>query len=147
MEEKNYFMEQELEREAWKELSKDWTWTEEWLTKYQDRIDWNEISGNKQIFWTASMLDKFKQEINWEQLSIEASERILTIENLERFKNFWDWKNLSRNDNFNLSYELIDRFIDCWDWNILIDRWLADEPIYGHAFFEKYQDYIPASKL
>ena len=59
----NSFMEKVMEDEAWKDLSGNFPWTEKMLEKYQDKVDWAEVSGNWHIIWTPSMLDKFKRRI------------------------------------------------------------------------------------
>ena len=71
----NSFMEKVMEDEAWKKLSEDFPWTEKMLEKYQDKVDWEEVSGNWRITWTPSMLDKFKRRIDWSKLSAGKKKR------------------------------------------------------------------------
>ena len=143
----NNFMEKVMEDEAWKKLSSDFPWTETMLEKYQNKVDWEEVSNNYNMLWTPSMLDKFKWKINWHQLSSRSSEALMTTENIERFKDYWDWKELSGNDSLAWSEQLIERFIDYWDWERLLNNYRLDNKILNNKFFEKYQDRIPASKL
>lgn len=56
----NEFMENILNDSAWKELSGDFQWTEQMLEKYKTKVDWKEISTNRNIVWTPAMLEKFK---------------------------------------------------------------------------------------
>ena len=86
-----------MEDEAWKKLSSDFPWTERMLEKYRNKVDWEEVSNNYNMLWTPSMLDKFKWKINWHQLSSRSSEALMITENIERFKDYWDWKELSGN--------------------------------------------------
>lgn len=142
----NEFMEKVLTDSAWKSLSEDFQWTEQWLEKYKDKVDWKEISSNRNILWTPTMLEKFKKLIDWKELSETSCSSILTEECLERFKDCWDWSELSANTELQLNFSLIDKFIDRWDWSELISRW-GDDNIYTAEFLERYIDYIPSSKL
>lgn len=141
----NEFMEKILNDAAWKELSEDFPWTEMTLEKHKERVNWKDISSNREILWTPAMLEKFKHRIDWNALSNTSSQTLLNAANLEKFKNYWDWNVLSSNSSLELTTELIDKFIDCWDWNEIIDRY-SDE-LYTIGFLEKYADRIPASTL
>ena len=77
METMNYFMEQELEREAWEKLSREFHWTEETLKKCSWEVDWKEVSDNDAMYWTDSMLETFKDEIDWKTLSRSRSVSLL----------------------------------------------------------------------
>mgnify|MGYP002538621829 FL=1 len=105
-------MHQSLDEDAWRQLSREFPWSEQLLEKYQDKVDWKAVSKNNNMFWTASMLEKFKHFIDWDQLSRCTHQCVLTAEMLERFKEYWNWGELSCNDCLDLDYELIDRFID-----------------------------------
>lgn len=146
METKNYFMEQELEKEAWENLSRQFHWTEETLKKARYQVDWQKISNNDEIFWTNSMLEAFEEDIDWKILSGSYSESLMRAENLEKYKARWDWKELSDNRGIQWSLELIDRFIDYWDWEALINNYQLRD-LFGRSFLEKYQKYIPESSL
>lgn len=141
----NEFMEKVLSDVAWKELEKDFGWTEQTLERYRDKLDWKVISDNSEIFWTPAMLEKFRHQVNWRKMSYTSNPILLSVSNLERFKDYWDWSALSENRSLELSIELIDKFIDLWDWNELIDRY--GEDFYSFEFLEKYGDKIPANKL
>ena len=141
----NDFMQQIMDEAAWKDLSADFPWSEQLLEKYQDKVDWNEVSDNDNMLWTASMLEKFKDRIDWDALSRSRHRCILTAGMFERFKAYWNWKILSSNSDVELDFELIDRFADRWDWRELIDRHRED--LLNRKFFERYKTYIPASEL
>ena len=53
---KDDFMQRIATEEAWKSLSEDFAWTEALLEKNCDKVDWKEISGNRNIIWTIPML-------------------------------------------------------------------------------------------
>lgn len=141
------FISQAVEEDAWKELSGELAWSEQMLEKYQDKVDWEEVSDNSNIVWTASMLEKFKNRLDWKCLSRICDSYLYTADNLERFKNWWDWAELSDNSSVPYSYELIDKFIDYWDWSELINCYGMEKGIYGEDFLKRYESYIPASRL
>ena len=85
------FMRNILIEEAWKELSSNFPWSETLLEKYQNCIDWNEISSNNNIRWTIPMIAKFSKRIIWKTFSENANEEVLTPEVVEAFIDKWDW--------------------------------------------------------
>lgn len=137
-------MAQMMEEEAWKDLSGSFGFTLQMLEKYQDRLDWEEISGNTEIVWTVDMLDKFKKRINWTEFSRRCDESLLTVEIVERFKDYFDWKELSGHSYIPLS--IVDRFPDLIDWKEFIRGYQHDE-ILTRAFIDKYKEYIPVSSF
>lgn len=142
----NDFMAKVLEEAAWKELSSEFAWNEPLLEKYKDKVSWKEISGNRNILWTASMIEKFKNKVDWEELSSSDNEHLFMAENLDKYKEYWNWRELSRNSDLILTSELLEQFADCWDWNEIIDCY-GREGLFSAEFLEKYQDRIPASSL
>ena len=144
----NEFMQKIMNEEAWKELSNDFNWSETMLEKYQDKVNWDEISKNRSIRWTIPMIQKFKNRINWETFSEYISEESLTESILETFKDKWNWYKLSSNEEMPLSYDLLDKYADLWDWEEVIDRYYNNF-IEGHAieFYERYKEHIPVVKV
>ena len=153
METKNYFLKQELEREAWKKVSEEFRWTEELLEKYQDKVDWPSVSRNNSMDWSPSMLEKFKDQIDWSGISAFGTEMTVSVENLEQSKEYWDWKELSGNSHIQWSVELLERFVDKWDWcemNNNLEFILHDEKykfLFDRETYKKFRDYIRDSKL
>ena len=137
---------QELNKEAWKKLSREFKWNEELIRKYRDQIDWEALSCNYEMLWTASILENFKNYIDWKELSGNASEKLLTSKIIEQFADKWDWHELSDNSNLKLSYALLDKFADKWDWERIINRW-RDEELYTPDFLERYKEFIPAEEF
>ena len=82
---------QELNKKAWKKLSREFKWNEELLRKYRSEIDWKELSENTEMLWTASILENFKGCIDWKVLSGYAPEGLLTPKIIEQFADQWDW--------------------------------------------------------
>ena len=146
----NEFMQKIMNEEAWKKLSNDFNWSETLLEKYQDKVDWYEISRNRNILWTIPMIQKFKNRINWDTFSEYFGEvEEVVMENIiETFKDKWNWHELSQNSNVSLSFDLLDKFADLWDWEEIIDRY-RDQLFEGQAieFYERYKDHIPAAKV
>ena len=144
----NEFMQKIMNEEAWKELSNDFNWSETLLEKYQDKVNWDEISKNTSIRWTIPMIQKFKNRINWETFSEYINEDSLTESILETFKYKWNWHKLSSNGGVTLSYDLLDKYADLWDWGEIIDRYCNN--FYegqGIEFYERYKEHIPAAKV
>ena len=63
------FMQQVATEQAWKKLAKEYAWTEDFLEKYSDKLNWKLISKNKAIRWTIPMLKKFSRMLDWKELS------------------------------------------------------------------------------
>ena len=147
----NEFMQKIMNEEAWKKLSNDFNWSETLLEKYQDKVDWYEISRNRNILWTIPMIQKFKNRINWDTFSEyfgEIEGEMVTENIIETFKDKWNWHELSQNSNVSLSFDLLDKFADLWDWEEVIDRYCNN--FYegkGIEFYERYKDHIPAAKV
>ena len=144
----NEFMQKIMNEEAWKELSNNFNWSETMLEKYQDKVNWDEISKNTSIRWTIPMIQKFKNRINWETFSEYINEDSLTESILETFKYKWNWHKLSSNGGVALSYDLLDKYADLWDWEEIIDRYYNNF-FEGHGieFYERYKEHIPAAKV
>ena len=144
----NEFMQKISTDEAWKELSGTYSWSESLLEKYQDRVDWHDVSENPFILWTIPMIQKFKNRIDWDKFSRRARTETLTEAFIDAFKDKWNWTELSENSAMELTHELLEKYADKWNWETIIDCWecnIFDEK--GIDFYEKYKDYIPASKL
>ena len=109
---------QELNKEAWRQLSREFKWNEELLRRYRGEIDWEALSCNNEMLWTASILENFKNYIDWKALSGIAPERLLTP-------------------------KIIEKFADKWDWGRIINRWRGEE-LYTPDFLERYKEFIPA---
>ena len=133
---------QMMDTEAWGNVSGDFPFSEAQLEKYADKLDWKEVSGNTNIFWSVQMLEKFKRRIDWTALSRCLQEENVSAELLEKFKDYWNWEELS--DNNCLTPELIDQFADYINWKALINNWSCCEKLATEEFNRKYSDRIPA---
>ncbi len=136
-----------MDEAAWKELSKDFPWTEQLLEKYMNNVDWKEISGNYDVVWTKSLLEKFKYKLDWHKLTSNSSPLLFTEDNIEAFKDYWDWKVLSDKPCIDMTHELLIKYADRWNWAYIIDRYGDNSITLNEEFLEKYGEYIPASEL
>lgn len=135
-------MAQMMENEAWVHISKKHPFSLDQLEKYADRIDWEELSCNRDVFWTIPMIEKFKSRLNWSKIARNMSEEKLSVEMLEKFKDIWDWDEYS--DCGSLTEEIVGRFADRLNWRKLINNYsLRNWDV--EAFFRKYEDRIPVS--
>ena len=114
-------MAQMMEEEAWKNLSRNFGFTIQMLEKYQDKLDWNEVSENTTIVWTMDILEKFKKRISWKAFSEYCDENILTPEIVERFKEYFDWHALSSKSD--LPMFIYDKYSDLLDWKEIINTY------------------------
>ena len=137
---------QELNKEAWKKLSREFKWTEELLRKYRSEIDWEVLSENTEMLWTASILENFKGYIDWKVLSGYAPEGLLTPKIIEQFADQWDWQELSDSCNLKFSFALLDKFADKWDWERIINNWRVGE-LYTPDFLERYKEFISVEQF
>ncbi len=141
---KSDFLHQTIEEEAWKEVSEHFPWTEPLLEKFQDEVNWNRISYNNNILWTTSMLKTFKNRINWNVFSYCSNKTVFTPENLEIYKDNWDWNCLSDSQEIEFSYEIIDKFVDKWNWKKLINNHHASACVpFNKQFLNYYNKYVP----
>ena len=138
-------LKKQVKKEAMKKISSDYPLTDELLKEYCNDLDWEEVSENSNIKWTAAMIDRWGEYLNWKTFSERANEEILIPEIIEKFKDRWDWSELSANSDLKLTYDLIDKYIDRWDWNRLINRgWYSSEnELYSIDFLNRYVKYIP----
>lgn len=141
---KNEFLNSVLEAEAWKQVSQSESFSMDMLERYADKLDWEEISGNRDVLWTLDGINKFINRIDWDEFSSSCPDHIICEATLEKFGNRWDWKAISNRSCFYNNWSLLDKFIDKADWSEIITNWDIEKPL---EFFSRYQQYIPMSKL
>jgi hypothetical protein len=136
------------EIEVWKMLSedRDFVWTEALIDRYQDRVDWKRLSENSNVQWTASMLEKYKDKLDWEKLSDGNRECLFSVENLRKYRSWWNWSNLSSNSSVCWTSEKVEEFKDLLDWTEIINSHRCND-LYTLNFFEKYKEYIPVASF
>lgn len=156
-----------LQRSVYKKMSQEYysfQWTEELIDKFQNKIDWENLSENSEVAWSTSILEKYKSKLDWERLSanhnaekydnakIDNDEKFLkdrvrpelfSLENLKKFEEYWNWNLLSDNTFVYWTDEEIEIFKDRLDWNKLIHHLYRKD----FQFYEKYQEYIPHPEM
>ena len=112
------------------------------LEKYQDKVNWRDISSNPGVMWTVEGINKFADKISWEDFSRKCPGYLLTEDNLLRFKDKWNWTRLSyRKEIFN-NRDLLDKVTDMVDWSKIITNHHINNPV---QFFKRYEKFIPMS--
>lgn len=140
----DYLLNETIRKQAMKNISQEYPLNDEMLNKYRKELDWEEVSDNDNISWTVAMIDRWENQLNWKVFSQTRNKTLLTAEIIEKFKDQWDWGELSGNQNLKLSFDLIDKYIDRWDWDRLINRWYDNESnLYSWEFLHRYEQYIP----
>ncbi len=140
----NEFLNSVLEPEAWKEISDNESLSMDMLDKYADKLDWDEISENRNVIWTLDGINKFTNRLNWSNFSENCPDHIINEVTLQKFANRWDWKSLSNRDVFYNNWKLLEKFADKVNWGEIINNWNIDRPV---ELFSRFQQYIPMSKL
>jgi hypothetical protein len=142
-------LKKQIQKEAWENISCNYPLTVKMLMQHSIDLDWKKVSRNSYIHWDVDMLEQFRRSIDWEVFSGNADNEILSEEVIEKFKDNWDWAELSRNHNLPLTYGLIDKYTDRWDWDKLTNNYLHNgrRVFLGMDFFERYQQYIPIEDL
>ncbi len=140
----NEFLNSVLEAEAWKEISDNESLSMDILDKYADKLDWEEISENRNIIWTLDGINKFANRLNWSDFSRYCADHIINEVTLQKFASRWDWKAISNRDCFYNDWTLLEKFADKADWSEVITNWNIEKPL---EFFARFQQYIPMAKL
>lgn len=127
-----------------------------YLVEHGYEIDWDSVSGNKEI--TGDVIDAFKDKINWNVfvnrcpvlLSIatvdflkkykdaisweDFNERLgldVTTEMLQEFADWLNWRFVSQSQKINFTEELVRKYEDKWFWSELTRNIKAQEDIPG----------------
>ena len=140
----NDFLNSVLETEAWKEVSQSGSLSMTMIEKFADKLDWEEVSGNRNLIWTVEGINKFANRIHWDEFSRSCPENLLSETTLQKFASKWDWKVLSNRDEIYNNWRLLEKFADKVNWGEVITNWHIEKPL---EFFSRFQQYIPMSKF
>lgn len=137
------FIKKNVEALDWKNLE---SYTIENLEIFQHKIDWDDLSQNRNLILTDELIERFKYRWSWDEIiKIERKNGIPTFIRLfetrysdgiytniyydagnvidEEFLNALIdhsvWYHLSRDTNFNNNYSLLQKFENKWDWTLL----------------------------
>lgn len=98
-------------------------WNSDILNLFKSEEDWQIISKNSSVFKNILLLDEFYDMIHWKDphqslFSTLANNKGLpwSYELIEKYKNSWDYYQMSYNDDIPWSEKLIDEHIEEWDW-------------------------------
>lgn len=83
------------------------------LRKYQDYINWTNLSSAPSFNPSISILNEFKYLLDWKHVTTKIS---LTDELIESFKSFIDWEVLSRYSDFTGQLPFIKKYSDLIDF-------------------------------
>ena len=96
------------------------------INMYKDRWIWMDsnshrkfgLSMNKSLLWSMELIEKFKDKWNWYDLSCNP---ILpwTVELFEKYKDKWNFHALSGNNSFPFSEKILIQHEDKWNWGSL----------------------------
>lgn len=135
----NFFMKSAVDEVVWKILSSEFNWSEALLEKYEDKIDWKELSKNNKMLWTIPILHKYEKRLDWDELTNTLDDSFFTESALETFKEKWDWHLLSK--GCFLTDELLLKYADKLDWYNIACWYRRDKS--GIDFYNRYKDYLP----
>ena len=94
-------------------------WTEEMFESFVDDYGaWYLVSMAKRLPWNVKLIEKYKNKWDWTELSKNNSFP-WNFELLEKYKDKWDWTELSKNNPLPWNLELLEKFKDKWDWTEL----------------------------
>lgn len=102
---------------------------------YAHKLDWFNAFKNPAFAWKAEYLEYQGTTDIWHYISI--ANLPFTDELIEKYKDYWDWNNLSMNDYIPWSEELLERYKDSWNWGYL--SWNKSIP-FTTALLEKYKN-------
>lgn len=105
---------------SWDELSSNIyvDWNEDFIEKFQSKLNWNNLSWNPSLPWSIEFINKFKDKWDWKALSLNES-LPWSIQFIRSFSDKWDWEALSSNKSLSLSSGTIISFYNYWDWKVL----------------------------
>ena len=131
------------DRDVWKRLSKYGVrWSFSLIDRYQNKVDWKNLSENKNVHWTTSMLEKYQDKLDWKALSSGGCSGLFTTQNLKRFISKWDWSELSENSLVEWDMEKVESFKDLIDWDKLLSNG-CNPDLLTLKFYMKFKEYFP----
>jgi hypothetical protein len=106
-----------IDRLNWRQLSinKDIPWSLGILEIFEKRWDWEWISYNSSIPFNNEILRKFSERIDWDLLS-ELDSGFWNEDIIDEFSHLLNWEKLSANQSLPWSAILIRRFEHRWNW-------------------------------
>lgn len=109
--------------------------TEDFIQEYEGKIHWVLLSENNKVNWTKNLIRKYQDKIDWYSLS--NLNYCWGIDIIEKFQEYWNWDNLSRNTQIEWTNEIILKFKDKWNWSKLSEN---NSLPWTEEFVERYVD-------
>lgn len=72
-------------------------------------------------------------------MTSNSSTLLFTEDNIETFKDCWDWEVLSDKSCIDMTHELLIKYADRWNWAYIIDRYGDDSITYNEEFLESME--------
>lgn len=116
---------------------------EEFLNKYKNYLDWDYISDSCMIKLSNEWLNKFKIYINWNILS-KRNDLIINENLLSQFKDNIDWNVLFIRDDFEIKESFLYGYASYLNWNIISESTLIN---FTEKLIDDFQDYWNWQKL
>lgn len=125
------------------------------LERWEDLIDWYGVAGNKLLLNDSDFL--YANMDRWIHLVPKAFNMLSrntgikwSIELIEKYKPYWDWKLLSQNESLPWSIEFIEHFKNDLLWGeVIVHDQYFDEyavPVYDHEMiFEEVEQYMTSN--
>lgn len=119
--------------------SRNFPWSIELFEYFKEKIMLDNVSYHKGIILSMEIIDKYPSFWNWRSLSQNES-IIWTDDLIEKYKDKWHWEGLSQNKNFPWSFKLFQKYSNMY----LIDTpmFFSYDFIYEKIFKEHLNDKI-----
>lgn len=99
-------------------LSLFYPWSKGELYRYGEYLNWLYVSENESIEWNGDLIQSFESQLNFKS-GLSANKAIpLTFKLIEKYKDKWDWTDLTDNPSIHWTEELLDKFQGFWAWEI-----------------------------
>ncbi|MBK8704668.1 MAG: hypothetical protein IPN33_14400 [Saprospiraceae bacterium] len=89
------------------------------LRRYQDQLDWSQISEHPSLEPKIEILEEFAEKLDWNIISRRIT---LNDEVLEKFEAYLNWEEISSNEQIKFTEDLIHRYSNQWEWHRLINN-------------------------
>jgi hypothetical protein len=109
-------------------IEKEYVLSESFIEKYQDKLNWDDISQYQQL--SESFIEKYKNKVNWFRIS---EYQRLSEPFIEKWQNILNWDYISMYQN--LSEPFIEKYKDKVDWDII-----SKYQKLSQEFIKKYKD-------
>ena len=97
-------------------ICKQFSWTIEQLTIFENYLLWDKISMNQNMIWSENIIDIFCERLDFDWGLPRNNAILFTPQIIEKYKDKWDWMTLTDNPNIPWSFELIEKFKNEWAW-------------------------------